>query len=71
MDDEKVIDWLLEQSTKAYESEQQFTARLRDRAAFILGLLVTPIGGAIISLLTTFKGNIFDGFNFLFLQFRL
>ncbi len=66
MDNSTVVDWLLEQSAKAYESERDFTARLRDRAGFILGFLITPIGGAIISLLTTFKGDIFEKYNFIF-----
>jgi hypothetical protein len=65
-DDIAVVDWLLDQSGKAYESELQFTAKLRDRAGFILGFLVTPIGGAIISLITTFKGDLSDKYNLVF-----
>ncbi len=66
MDNSAVVDWLLDQSTKAYEREREFTSKLRDRTGFILGFLITPIGGAIISLLTTFKGDIFEKYNFIF-----
>lgn len=65
-EDLKVLDWLLEESTKAYDNEVAFTASFRDRTSFLLGLLITPIGGAIVSLFITFKGDIFDTYNLIF-----
>lgn len=70
-DDLKALDWLLEQSTKAYDNEVAFTANFRDRTGFLLGLLITPIGGAIVSLLITFKGDLFDIYNLFFFTIPL
>lgn len=53
----ETIDWLLEHSASAYETEFKTTEKLRDRISFILSVAVTPYAGIAIYLITKFKGS--------------
>ncbi|PQV51885.1 hypothetical protein [Paraburkholderia sp. BL21I4N1] len=62
----ETIDWLLEHSASAYETEFKATGQLRDRISFILGVAVTPYAGIATYLITKFKGSFLLGGDFLF-----
>lgn len=54
----ETIDWLLGHAASAYQSERSATEKIRDRINFTSGLLITPLGGAIIFLASNFKGDL-------------
>ena len=65
-DRHRPLDWLIEQADKAYELERDSTSRLRDRAGFVIGLLITPVAGILVSMLATYKGSLFNLPDFVF-----
>lgn len=54
----ETLDWLLEHASSAYQSERDATDKIRDRINFVSGLVITPLGGAVIFLAGNFKGDL-------------
>ncbi|MCW7755237.1 hypothetical protein OOT00_14710 [Desulfobotulus sp. H1] len=63
-DVEQCLDWFLERSDKALDSELATTDRIRDRIAFISGVLLTPAAVIVVSLLSTYGAGYFAGLGF-------
>lgn len=63
-DAESHLDWFLERSGGALDSELATTDRIRDRITFISGVLLTPASAVAVSLLSTYRGEYFAGLGF-------
>lgn len=64
---EQHVDWLMQQSASCYATEMDLMHKIRDRITFVSGVLIMPISGAIMSLLSTYKWDDFTGYSWLFL----